>query len=76
MLASNIMGIGYNGSSRIDNVRLFATRCHFGHSIGVIVVRRPITIEMYCFRIVWTVGHALYYLIHVSRLQAEISIRC
>ena len=47
MLSSNIIGIGYNGVSHIDEVRLFATTCHFDHSIGVnFVVRRLITSEI------------------------------
>ena len=53
VLSRNIIGIGYNGASHIDEVRLFATKCHFGHSIGVsVVVRRPIrpTSAIYCFR--------------------------
>ena len=51
VLPSNIIGIGYNGASHIDEVRLFATMSHFGHSIGgSVVVRRPITFEIYCFR--------------------------
>ena len=51
MIASNIIGIGYNGASHIDEGRLFATWCHFGHSIGVSVVgRRPIISEINCFR--------------------------
>ena len=50
VLSSNIIGMGYNGVSHIDEVRLFATtslQCHFDHSIGVnFVVRRLITSEI------------------------------
>ena len=30
------IGIGYNGCSHINDVQLFATRCYFDHSIGVL----------------------------------------
>ena len=35
-LSTSLVGIGYNGCARIDDVRLFAKRCYFGHSIGVL----------------------------------------